>query len=156
MDKEYLFNPFNIKNINEYELQALYKQVFSELNEECNTMWELSHNIEVYSNLNYIVGEIIARLKEDVITLKTQIEIDKAIKTTEERMNWNIEVDGKAPALDYFKALATRFSQDNINKLAKKEGNLERFKNTYKTIEEKINALKKKQEAIKFEEFNER
>lgn len=46
--------------------------------------------------------------------------------------------------------------QDDINMLAKKEGNLERFKNTYKTIEEKINSLKKRQEAIKFEEFGDK
>ena len=81
---------------------------------------------------------------------------NKAIKTTEERINWNTEVDGKAPALDYFKALATRMCQDDINMLAKKEGNLERFKNTYRTIEEKINSLKKRQEAIKFEEFGDK
>ena len=153
-NKYYLFNPFNIKNISENELKDLYTEVFTDLLEECNTMWEFSHNIEVYANLNYIIGEIIARLKEDVITLKTQIEVDKAINTTNQRINWNTERDGKAPALDYFKALATRLSQNDINKLAKKEGNLERFKNTYKTIEEKINALKRRQESIKYEEFN--
>jgi len=156
MEKQYLFNPFNIKNINEYELKNLYDEVFKELLDQCNTMYEYSHNIEVYANLNYIIGEIIARLKEDVITLKTKIEINKAIKTTEERINWNTELDGKAPALDYFKALATRMCQDDINLLAKKEGNLERFKNTYRTIEEKINSLKKRQEAIKFEEFGDK
>lgn len=87
MEKQYLFNPFNIKNINEYELKNLYDEVFKELLDHCNTMYEYSHNIEVYANLNYIIGEIIARLKEDVITLKTKIEINKAIKTTEERIN---------------------------------------------------------------------
>ena len=55
--------------------------------------------------------------------------------------------------MDYFEALAKRISQNDINKLAKKEENLERFKNTYKTMEEKINALKKRQESIKYEEF---
>lgn len=155
-EKYFLFNPFNIKSINEFELKNLYDEVFKELLPECNTMYEYSHNIEVYANLNYIIGEIIARLKEDVITLKTQIEVDRAINTTNQRINWNTERDGKAPALDYFKALATRLSQNDINKLAKKEGNLERFKNTYKTIEEKINALKKRQQAICYEEFNEK
>ena len=31
MEKQYLFNPFNIKNINEYELKNLYDEVFKEL-----------------------------------------------------------------------------------------------------------------------------
>ena len=156
MNKElYLFNPFEIKKKNEVELKDIYEAVYNELLEECNTMFEYAHNIEVYSNLNYIIGEIVARLQKDVIELKTKIKIDTAITQTNERKNWNIEVDGKPPAISYFEALATRFSQNDINKLADKECSLMRFKNAYKSTEEKINALKKKMEAVKYEEsFN--
>lgn len=155
MNKElYLFNPFEIKKKNEVELKDIYEAVYNELLEECNTMFEYAHNIEVYSNLNYIIGEIVARLQKDVIELKTKIKIDTAITQTNERKNWNIEIDGKPPAISYFEALATRFSQDDINKLADKECSLMRFKNAYKSTEEKINALKKKMESIKYEEFN--
>lgn len=156
MNKElYLFNPFEIKKKNEVELKDIYEAVYNELLEECNTMFEYAHNIEVYSNLNYIIGEIVARLQKDVIELKTKIKIDTAITQTNERKNWNIEVDGKPPAISYFEALATRFSQSDINKLADKECSLMRFKNAYKSTEEKINALKKKMEAVKYEEsFN--
>lgn len=155
MNKDlYLFNPFEIKKKDEMELKRIYELVYSELNDEPNTMYEYSHNIEVYSNLNYIIGEIVARLSRDVINLKTKIKIDTAIKQTDERKQWNTEIDGKPPAISYFEALATRFSQDDINKLADKECSLTRFKNAYKSTEEKINALKKKMESIKFEEFN--
>ena len=150
----YLFNPFQIKKKNEIELKDIYEQVYKELLDECNTMYEYAHNIEVYSNLNYIIGEIVARLQKDVIELKTKIRIDTAITQTNERKNWNTEVDGKPPAISYFEALATRFSQDDINRLADKECSLMRFKNAYKSTEEKINALKKKMESIKYEEFN--
>ena len=150
----YLFNPFQIKKKNEIELKDIYEQVYKELLDECNTMFEYAHNIEVYSNLNYIIGEIVARLQKDVIELKTKIRIDTAITQTNERKNWNTEVDGKPPAISYFEALATRFSQDDINRLADKECSLMRFKNAYKSTEEKINALKKKMESIKYEEFN--
>lgn len=154
-DKYYLFNPFRIKDKTPIELQKIYEITYKELLDECNTMYEYAHNIEVYSNLNYIVGEIVARLQKDVIELKTKIKIDTAIHQTEERKNWNSEVDGKPPAIAYFEALATRFSQKDINGLADKECSLARFKNAYKSIEEKINALKKKMESIKYEEFNE-
>ena len=150
----YLFNPFEIKKKSEIELKNIYELVYKELLEESNTMYEYAHNIEVYSNLNYIIGEIIARLQRDVIELKTKIRVDTAIKQTDERKNWNTEVDGKPPAISYFEALATRFSQDDINRLADKECSLMRFKNAYKSTEEKINALKKKMESIKYEEFN--
>lgn len=153
-EKYYLFNPFNIRNATSKELQTMYQVVFEGLLEECNTMFEYSHNIEVYSNLNYIIGEIIARLTKDIIELKTKIQIDTAFNTTEERKNWNKEIDGKAPALAYFEALATRMSRDDINRLADKECSLKRFKNSYTATEEKINSLKKRMDAIKFEEFN--
>lgn len=152
-EKLYLFNPFNIKNVDEFKLKDIYSNVFQKLIEEPNSMYEYAHNIEVYSNLNYIIGEIIARLTKDIIELKTKIQIDTAINQTEERKNWNTEVDGKAPAISYFEALATRMSKDDINKLADKECSLKRFKNSYEATNEKINALKKKMDSIKFEEF---
>ena len=150
----YLFNPFQIKKKSEVELKNIYEIVYQDLLNEPNTMFEYSHNIEVYSNLNYIIGEIIARLQRDVIELKTKIKIDTAITQTEERKKYIEQVDKKAPAIAYFEALATRFSQEDINKLAEKECSLMRFKNAYKSTEEKINSLKKKMESIKYEEFN--
>lgn len=150
----YLFNPFQIKKKTEVELKDIYENVYKDLYEDCNTMYEYAHNIEVYSNLNYIIGEIVARLQRDVIELKTKIKIDTAINQTEERKRWNTDVNGKPPAISYFEALATRFSQDDINKLADKECSLMRFKNAYNSTEEKINALKKKMDSIKYEEFN--
>lgn len=153
-ERNYLFNPFNIKHVSELDLQKMYQTVFNELCEEPNTMWEISHNIEVYSNLNYIIGEIIARLTKDIIELKTKIQIDTAINCTEERKSWNTEENGKPPALAYFEALATRMSKDDINRLADKECSKSRFKNAYESTENKINSLKKKLDAIKYEEFN--
>ena len=150
----YLFNPFQIKEKSANELKDIYEKVYKELLDECNTMYEYAHNIEVYSNLNYISGEIIARLQKDVIELKTNIKIDMAVKQTEERKHWDVERDGKAPAIAYYEALATRFSEKDIKLLADKECSLTRFKNAYHSVEEKINALKKKMEAVKYEEFN--
>lgn len=154
MTKNYLFNPFKIRNAEDKDLQNLYNEVFEELIEDPNTMYEYAHNIEVYSNLNYIVGECIARLTKSLIELKMQIEINKAIKCVEERNNWS-EEDGKKPAITYFEALATRFCEKDIQTLAKKESELKRFKNAYTSVEEKLNALKKRMESIKYEEFNE-
>lgn len=153
-NKLYLFNPFNIKKISEVELAKMYQEVYKDLLDEPNTMYEYTHNIEVYSNLNYIIGEVIARLTKDLINLKSEIQIKSAIKTVEERKGWNVERDGKQPAVAYFEALGTKFCEEQIKLLADKECSLKRFKNAYTSMEEKINSLKKKLEAIKFEEFN--
>ena len=153
-EKYYLFNPFYIKDADEKKLQELYNIVFNELIEEPNTMYEFAKNVEVYANLTYICGEIIARLTRDIIEIKTDIEIEKAEKTVSERQAWNIERDGKQPAMSYFEALGTRFCQDKIKSLAFKEMSLKRFKNAYNSLDAKMNAIKKKMEAVKYEEFN--
>lgn len=154
MSNAYLFNPFQIKNIKNIELQEMYQETYLKLNDNPNSMYEYAHNIEVYSNLMYICGECIARFTREIIELKNKIEIDMAINTTEERKNWDKDAYGKPPALDYFRALATRISKDDISSLADKECFLKRFKNAYSSIEEKMNSLKKRMEAIKYEEFN--
>ncbi len=154
-EKTYLFNPFRIKDITNSQLQEIYNDIFDKLIEEPNTMFEYSHNVEIYTNLMYICGECIARFTREIIELKTKIQIETAINQTEERKNWNIEENGKAPAISYFEALATRMSKEDISKLADKECFLKRFKNAYDTLESKCNAIKKKMEAVKYEEFNE-
>lgn len=153
-EKFYLFNPFYIKDADEKQLQEIYNNVFNKLIEEPNAMYEFAKNVEVYANLMYICGEIIARLTRDIIEVKTKIEINKAEKTVEERNNWNTEKYGKQPAMSYFEALGTRFCQDDIKLLAQKEMSLKRFKNAYNSLDAKMNAIKKKMEAVKFEEFN--
>ena len=153
-EKTYLFNPFQIKKISNEDLRDMYNQVYQDLINDPNTMYEYSKNIEVYSNLNYIIGEIIARLTSDLIKLKTEIQVNSAIKCVEERKSWNVERDGKQPAMAYFEALGTKFCEDKIKLLADKECSLKRFKNAYSSTEEKINALKKRTDAIRYEEFN--
>jgi len=154
MENSYLFNPFQIKDVSNPELQKMYQETYSKLREDPNTMIDYAHNIEVYANLMYICGECIARFTREIIELKTKIEIDTAVNQTDERKNWNAELYGKPPAMAYFTALATRLSQADINRLADRECFLKRFKNAYECLDTKMNALKKKMESIKFEEFN--
>lgn len=154
-EKLYLFNPFLIKNVDNNKLRDIYNEVYKDLLKEPNTMYEYSHNIEIYSNLNYIIGEIIARLTKDLIELKTEIQIKSAIKCVEERKNWNVERDGKQPAMAYFEALGIRYCEEQIKLQAEKECSIRRFRNAYESTNEKINALKKKMDAIKFESVGE-
>lgn len=153
-EKFYLFNPFMIKDVSDKELRDMYSEVFKQLNDEPNTMFEYSHNVEVYSNLEYIIGEVIARLTKETIELKTKIKIDTAKNTVESRNRWKEISNDKPPAMSYFEAVATEISKEDINMLAFKECSLARFKNAYKSTEEKINALKRKMDSVRFEEFN--
>ena len=154
-EKSYLFNPFRIKEVSNAKLQEMYQETYNKLLEEPNSLYEYAHNIEVYSNLMYICGECIARFTREIIELKTKIQIDTAMKCVEERNNWDESKYGKKPSIIYFEALGTRFCQEDIKKQADKECFLKRFRNAYESLDTKCNALKKKMEAIKFEEnFN--
>ena len=151
-EKLFMFNPFRIKEITNAQLQELYNDIFSKLIDDPQTIFQYSHNVEIYTNLMYICGECIARFTREIIDLKTKIQIDTAINQTEERKNWDTEKLGKAPAMNFFEARAIQLSQEDIKKLADKECFLKRFKNAYETLESKCNAIKKKIEAVKFEE----
>ena len=153
-EKSYLFNPFAINKATDADLQKMYQETYDKLLDEPNSMYDYAHNIEVYANLMYICGECIARHTRKIIELKTKIQIDTAMNQVNERKNWNTEIDGKPPAISYFEALATRMSKDDIKQLADRECFLKRFKNAYECLDTKCNALKKKMEAIKYEEFS--
>lgn len=151
--KLYLFNPFKIKDLTNLQLQKMYQETYNKLLEDPNSMYEYAHNIEVYANMMYICGECIARFTREIIHLKTKIQVDTAISQVKERKNWDVS-NGKAPAISYFEALATLNSKEDIEKLADQECFLKRFKNTYECLDTKMNALKKKLESIRYEEFN--
>ena len=151
--KLYLFNPFKIKDLTNLQLQKMYQETYNKLLEEPNSMYEYAHNIEVYANMMYICGECIARFTREIIELKTKIQINTAVNQVEERKKWDIS-NGKAPAIAYFEALATQMSKNDIERLADQECFLKRFKNTYECLDTKMNALKKKLESIRYEEFN--
>ena len=150
-EKTFLFNPFKIKDVSNRELQIMYQETYNKLIEEPNSMYEYAHNIEVYSNLMYICGECIARFTREIIELKTKIQIDTSINIVEERKKWQSSNEGKAPAMTYFEALATQKSEDDIKRLADQECFCKRFQGAYKSMEEKVNSLKKRMEAIKYE-----
>ena len=150
MEDTYLFNPFITKGTDE-EIATAYRSLQNALLDECDAPREYAHNIEVYANMNYLVGEMIARYTYKYTTLKTEIKIKESKSLYEERTNWSKLHKEKAPAVSYFEAIATASVKDSLDELAKMECNLRRFKNAYESIQDKSNALKKQMEAIKYE-----
>ena len=98
---------------------------------------------------NVLIGEMIARLTEDYVVMKANLEANENIAIVTCRSNWDGE--GKAPAMKYFEALASAKYENERKELTKKESDLKRFKIAYDAIGEKINAIKKRMEAIKYE-----
>lgn len=150
MEETYLFNPFIVKGTDE-EISLEYSKLQRRLLSECDSPREYAHNIEVYANMNYLIGEMIARYTYQYSTLKMETKIKESQSLYSARTNWIKEHTEKTPAISYFEAIATASVKDDLKELAKMECNLRRFKNAYESIQDKSNALKKQLEATKYE-----
>lgn len=148
-ERLYLFNPFNLKNWENQQIKDQLDLLIAKYDEDADTMGGMAMNIENLANQNVLLGEMIARLTEEYVVMKANLEANENIAIVTRRTDWNGE--GKPPAMKYFEALAAAQYEKERKELAKKESDLKRFKIAYDSIGEKINAIKKRMEAIKFE-----
>lgn len=150
-EKIYMFNPFKIEKADSKAIGAAYVGLQEKLNKETDTPYQIAQNIEVYANMNFLLGEMIARLQREYDLLKTEINITENKQIYMQRKQWQETNTEKAPAMSYFEAMAKEYVKEDSKNLAELGANLFRFKKAYESIESKQNALKKKIEAIKYE-----
>jgi hypothetical protein len=112
---------------------------------------ELAKDIDIFANMGYLVGEMIARYSEQVSIMDNTVKVDYANETYRERDYYLKTHSDKAPAMAYFENKARAKLLDAYSELARMESTLQRFKFAYTSIEQKQNALKKRLEAIKFD-----
>lgn len=150
-EKLYLFNPFTIQNADSQKIADTYTNLQKEIIENADTGFQISKNIEIYANMNYLIGEMIARLQQEYDTLKTDISIAENKQIYMQRKQWQETQKEKPPAMSYFEAMAKEFVKEDSKRLAELGSRLFRFKKAYESIDSKQNALKKKMEAIRYE-----
>lgn len=150
-EKLYMFNPFAIQNADSKQIANTYKNLQNELIDSADTGFMIAKNIEIYANMNYLLGEMIARLQEQYDLMKTDISIIENKQVYMQRKQWQETNTEKAPAMSYFEAMAKDFVKEDYKKLAELGARLFRFKKAYESIDSKQNALKKKMEAIRYE-----
>ncbi len=151
MEKGYLFNPFTIATEDTKALSAEYKRLTSTVDPNADVPFEIAKNIEIHANMNIIVGEMIARYKNEVDNMKSSIKADETKHLYFERDHWISTHTGKPPAMSYFEAKAYDYVKEDVIKLNKSQENLTRFKYAYDSHDNKIQALKKKYDAATHE-----
>ena len=117
-ERLYMFNPFTIQNADSQAIADTYKKLQEELIQDADTGFLLAKNIEIYANMNFLLGEIIARLQEEYDLKKAEISIAENKQIYVARKNWEDTVKGKAPAMSYFEAMAKEFVKYDYKKLA--------------------------------------
>lgn len=150
-EKLYMFNPFDIVHVDNLKISETYKNLQEQLMEDADTGYVIANNIEIYANMNYLLGEMIARIQQEYDLVKTEISIKENKQIYLQRKNWQETNKEKAPAMSYFEAIAKESVKEDSKKLAELGARLFRFKKAYESIDSKQNALKKKIEAIRYE-----
>ena len=150
-EKLYLLKTNTIKNADSQKIADTYTNLQKEIIENADTGFQISKNIEIYANMNYLIGEMIARGQQEYETVKTDISIAENKQIYMQRKQWQETNKEKAPAMSYFEAMAKEFVKEDSKKLAELGSRLFRFKKAYESIDSKQNALKKKIEAIRYE-----
>lgn len=150
-EKTYLFNPFNLQKVTDEAICEQINEIATRYREAADNPYDVAFNIEVGANLLYLYGEMIARLTNRYDSTKLENDKGEALETHKLRKEWSQSTTEKAPAIDYFKALAIDKYQISREKEFSVNEMLTRFKYAYKSLESKTNAWKKKLEAFKYD-----
>lgn len=136
-ERLYMFNPFTIQNAESKQIADTYSKLQSEIVENADTGFYISKNIEIYANMNYLLGEMIARIQQEYDLLKTEIAITENKQVYMQRKQWQETQKEKAPAMSYFEAMAREYVKEDSKKLAELGARLFRFKKAYESIDSK-------------------
>lgn len=150
--KAYLFNPFDVKDWSDKQIEEQVRTLIPKYKAQDDTMYGMASNVEVLANIMYLFGEMIARITREYGLLKIDVDAKEKKQITIQRKTWVEEnPNEKAPAMSYFEAKAAEFVRDDKDKLMSKYEQLTRFKQAYESYEHIMNAIKKKMEAVKYE-----
>lgn len=144
------FNPFNLKNETDDNIIDRITSLMDEIDEEADTMVVLSDNVILLTDVIYLYGELIARLQKKAALLKMQNNNEESMLAFKLKSEWK---NGKAPAIAYFNTQAAIQMTEKRNEEIEVGSQLTRIKYAYDATEEKINAVKKKIESIRYEEL---
>lgn len=150
-DRSYLLNPFLLQTATVDDLGRQIQLLAEQYIYEDHTPYDVVFNINLESDLLIIYGEIIARFQRDAEVTKHEADILEAKTTYQLRRDWVATSNEKVPAMSYFEAQAEELAKPLRDKQIEAETMLIRFKNQYKSVETKQNALKKKLDSFKYE-----
>ena len=152
-ERLYMFNPWKIKEWTNEQVKEQFEKLTSTYIVDPVAPSQLAINIENLANQLYLLGEMIARLSKDVNVSKAEIKNEESKYIYKTRNAWVETNGGKVPAMSYFEALASEFVKNERTELAKLESDYKRFTVAYNALESKMNAVKKRLDAMKYEEF---
>ena len=111
-ERLYLFNPFRIKEWENIQIKEQLDVLISSYEVDACAPSQYAGNIENLANQLYLIGEMIARLYEDVNVMKADVSNEENLQVYKQRDVYEKTHEGKPPAMIYFQALASDFVKD--------------------------------------------
>lgn len=148
---KFIFNPFTIKRLSEEEIADCVNKLLMSSNSNADTPYEIASEIEIRADILALIGEMIARLTYQLSISKMENDIKENKQIYKLRKDWKDISNEKAPAMSYFEAQASEVVEKERKEEFKLKENLTRFKYSYDSMESKMNALKDKLKAMKYE-----
>lgn len=152
-NNKFVFNPFTIKRLTELEIQDAVNQLLMNSNPNADTPYEIANEIETRADILALIGEMIARLTYSLSIAKMENDIKENKQVYRLRKDWKDISNEKAPAMSFFEAQASDVVKEERKEEFKLKEDLTRFKHAYVSMEAKMNALKYKLQATKYETF---
>lgn len=152
-ERSYFFNPFLMMTASDDDLARELNALAGHYIYEDRTPNEVAFNINLESDMLMIYGEFIARYQKEAELKKLDANILEAKSTYQLRKDWVSTNKEKPPAMTYFEAQGEELSKSLRTDQINAESMLTRFKKAYTSLETKQNALKKKLDAMKYEEI---
>ena len=151
-ERSYLMNPFMLKTSSDDELARELNVLAGQYKYDDHTPADVTFNINLESDILMIYGEFISRFSKESELSKLDADILESKSTYQLRKDWVAASNEKAPAMSYFEAQGKELAKDLWTKHIDAKSMLERFKKAYTSMESKQNALKKKLDAMRYEE----
>lgn len=150
-ERQYLLNPFMLQTSTDEELSQVINDLAKQYRNS-DLAYDVVFNINLESDLLMIYGEFIARLQQQASLKKIEADNLEDKSVYQLRTDWIKSNTDKPPAMSYFEAQAREIVKDIRVEQIKAETMLIRFKKAYSSLETKQNALKKKLDAMRYEE----
>lgn len=141
-----IYNPFNIQGLKDEALVEHIKDLVDEYDDNADTTVALSDNVMLLSDVLYIYGELLARVQKQYSLAK----YENGITETKIAYQLKSETAEKYP-MAYFNAMAQEQNLDARREEFELQKKQTELKYAYDATEEKINAIKKKIDSIKYE-----
>lgn len=141
-----MYTPFNINTVSEETLVEQIESLLNSCDEEVDTPYELSENVIKLTDILYIYGELYARAQRAYALEKFQNSTNETLLAHKLKS----ESTEKMP-VGYFSALAQQQMLEQKKDEYDLQLNVSRLKYAYDATQEKINAIKKKIDAAKYD-----